>query len=90
MNNIIKENLIKVPQITLGFWVIKVLATTLGETGGDAVSMSMNFGYLLGTIIFMLLFVLAVTFQVRAPKFHPSLYWMTIIASTTVGTTLDH
>tara|TARA_R110001599_G_scaffold65035_1_gene183395 strand:- start:2244 stop:3002 length:759 start_codon:yes stop_codon:yes gene_type:complete len=88
MNNIIKENLIKVPQITLGFWVIKVLATTLGETGGDAVSMSMNFGYLLGTIIFMLLFVLAVTFQVRASKFHPSLYWMTIIASTTVGTTL--
>lgn len=88
MNNIIKDNLIKVPQITLGFWVIKVLATTLGETGGDAVSMSMNFGYLLGTIIFMLLFVLAVTFQVRASKFHPSLYWMTIIASTTVGTTL--
>ena len=65
-----------------------MLATTLGETGGDAVSMSMNFGYLLGTIIFMLLFVLAVTFQVRASKFHPSLYWMTIIASTTVGTTL--
>jgi uncharacterized membrane-anchored protein len=88
MNNTIKESLIKVPQITLGFWIIKVLATTLGETGGDAVSMSMDLGYLFGTIIFMLLFVLAVTFQVRASTFNPSLYWITIIASTTVGTTL--
>jgi uncharacterized membrane-anchored protein len=88
MNNTTKENLIKVPQITLGFWIIKVLATTLGETGGDAVSMSMDLGYLLGTIIFILLFVLAITFQVRASRFNPSLYWLTIIASTTVGTTL--
>jgi uncharacterized membrane-anchored protein len=88
MNNTMKENLIKVPQITLGFWIIKVLATTLGETSGDAVSMSMDLGYLLGTIIFMLFFVLAITFQARASRFNPSLYWLTIIASTTVGTTL--
>ena len=80
--------LVKVPAITLGFWVIKILATTLGETGGDAVSMSLNLGYLIGTGIFMVLFVGAVLFQIRAARFHPSLYWLTIIASTTVGTTL--
>lgn len=83
-----KETLAKVPAITLGFWVIKILATTLGETGGDAVSMSMNLGYLTSTGIFMLVFVGAVIFQIKAAKFHPFIYWLTIIASTTVGTTM--
>ena len=88
MNSEFDRALSKVPQITLGFWIIKILATTLGETGGDAVSMSMELGYLLSTIIFMLLFVGAVALQIVAKKFHPLLYWGTIIASTTVGTTL--
>jgi uncharacterized membrane-anchored protein len=87
MNTEIKKALSKVPEVTLGFWIIKILATTLGETGGDAVSMSMNLGYLVGTIIFMSLFAAAVTFQIRAKAFHPFLYWATIVASTTVGTT---
>ncbi len=78
----------KVPEVTLAFWVIKILATTLGETGGDAVSMSMNLGYLVGTAIFGVVFLAAVAFQIRAPRFHPVVYWFTIIASTTVGTTL--
>jgi uncharacterized membrane-anchored protein len=78
----------KVPQVTLLFWVIKIAATTLGETAGDAVSMSMGLGYLTGTGIFAGIFVLAVFAQIRARKFHPLLYWTTIIASTTVGTTL--
>ncbi|MEZ5595225.1 MAG: hypothetical protein R3E84_02355 [Pseudomonadales bacterium] len=79
---------VKVPAITLGFWVIKILATTLGETGGDAVSMSMDLGYLVGTVIFMVIFLGAVILQVKAKQFHPFLYWTTIVASTTVGTTL--
>jgi uncharacterized membrane-anchored protein len=83
-----KLALAKVPAITLGFWAIKILATTLGETGGDAVSMSMDLGYLVGTGIFMVVFVGAVLVQIKASKFHPFLYWATIIASTTVGTTL--
>jgi uncharacterized membrane-anchored protein len=83
-----KLALAKVPAITLGFWAIKILATTLGETGGDAVSMSMELGYLVGTGIFMVVFVGAVLVQIKAKKFHPFLYWATIIASTTVGTTL--
>jgi uncharacterized membrane-anchored protein len=78
----------KVPEVTLGFWVIKVLATTLGETGGDAVSMSMDLGYLAGTGIFAALFIVAVMVQISAQKFHPYVYWTTIIATTTVGTTL--
>jgi uncharacterized membrane-anchored protein len=88
MNSEMKDALIKVPQVTLGFWIIKILATTLGETGGDAVSMSMNLGYLIGTIIFMAFFILAVIFQVRTKEFNPYIYWVAIIASTTVGTTL--
>ncbi len=84
----ISESLSKVPALTLIFWVIKIAATTLGETGGDAVSMSMNLGYLVGTAIFAILFLVAVVFQIRAPKFHPAIYWITIIATTTVGTTL--
>ncbi len=70
------------------FWVIKIAATTLGETGGDAVSMSMHLGYLVGTVIFAAVFLLAVATQIRAKQFHPFLYWVTIIATTTVGTTL--
>jgi len=87
----------KVPQITLLFWIIKILATTLGETGGDAVTMSWlgettdeakGTGYLIGTAIFGVVFVAAVLVQLRAKEFHPFLYWLTIIATTTVGTTL--
>ena len=78
----------KVPEVTLLFWIIKIAATTLGETGGDAVSMSMNLGYLVGTAIFAVIFLGAVFFQIKAAKFHPFVYWFTIIATTTVGTTL--
>jgi uncharacterized membrane-anchored protein len=78
----------KVPQVTLTFWIIKIAATTLGETGGDAVTMSLNLGYLIGTGIFAALFIAAVLLQIKAERFHPVLYWATIIASTTVGTTL--
>lgn len=78
----------KVPEVVFLFWVIKIAATTLGETGGDAVSMSMNLGYLVGTAIFALIFLVAVYYQIKAPKFHPVIYWFTIIATTTVGTTL--
>ena len=83
-----EDTLSKVPEVTLGFWAIKILATTLGETGGDAVSMSMDLGYVVSTGIFLMLFVAAVAAQISAKKFYASLYWATIIASTTVGTTL--
>ena len=83
-----QEILSKVPAITLGFWIIKILATTLGETGGDAVSMSMNLGYLVSTAIFAAIFIVAVLAQISVTTFRPILYWTTIIASTTVGTTL--
>ena len=82
------EGFSKVPEVNLVFWVIKILATTLGETGGDAFSMSMNLGYLVSTAIFALIFLGAVVIQVRAKKFHPVIYWTTIVATTTVGTTL--
>ncbi len=78
----------KVPEVTLVFWIIKILATTIGETGGDALSMSMNLGYLLSTGIFAVIFAIAVTVQVLAKKFNPVIYWTTIVATTTVGTTL--
>lgn len=78
----------KVPEVTLLFWIIKIAATTLGETGGDSVSMSMNLGYLVGTGIFAVIFLAAVTAQIKAKYFSPVLYWTTIIATTTVGTTL--
>jgi uncharacterized membrane-anchored protein len=80
--------LTKVPEVTLLFWIIKIAATTLGETGGDALSMSMGFGYLTSTGIFAAIFALAVVAQIKAKQFHPMLYWITIIATTTVGTTL--
>ncbi|MEO6295664.1 MAG: hypothetical protein ABIO74_01060 [Dokdonella sp.] len=88
MNPDADRSLSKVPQVTLVFWITKILATTLGETGGDAVSMSMGLGYLVGTGIFAAIFLVAVMAQVRAKNFHPILYWATIIATTTVGTTL--
>lgn len=78
----------KVPAVTLVFWGVKIVATTLGETGGDALSMSMHLGYLLSTGIFAVVFALAVWAQIRAKKFHAELYWLTIIATTTLGTTL--
>jgi uncharacterized membrane-anchored protein len=83
-----EKALAKVPEVTLGFWLIKIAATTLGETGGDAVSMSLNLGYLVSTAIFSLIFLIAVLAQVKAKGFNPFLYWLTIIATTTVGTTL--
>ena len=78
----------KVPEVTLAFWVVKVIATTLGETGGDAVSMSLELGYLVATAIFAVVFAIAVTAQIAAKRFHSALYWTTIVATTTVGTTL--
>ncbi len=78
----------KVPEVTLLFWIVKIAATTLGETGGDAVSMSMDLGYLVATGIFTLVFLGAVGAQIAARRFHPALYWTTIIATTTLGTTL--
>lgn len=83
-----EQVLSKVPAVTSIFWVLKIAATTLGEIGGDAVSMSMHLGYLIGTAIFGALFAIAVIIQIRAKQFHPFLYWATIVATTTVGTTL--
>lgn len=88
MRTIEKEVLSKVPEVTLLFWIMKIVATTLGETGGDAVSMSMNLGYFISTVLFAFVFCIAVYVQVKARYFHPMLYWLTIIATTTVGTTL--
>ena len=86
--DITKRTLGKIPEVTLIFWIIKIAATTLGETGGDAVSMSMHQGYLVGTVIFAAIFLVAVAAQIKAKGFHPLLYWITIITTTTVGTTL--
>jgi uncharacterized membrane-anchored protein len=88
MNANTYKSLSKVPEVTLVFWIIKIAATTLGETGGDAVSMSLNLGYLIGTGIFATTFAVAVAAQVFVKRFHPLLYWTTIVATTTVGTTL--
>jgi uncharacterized membrane-anchored protein len=78
----------KVPEVTLVFWIMKIAATTLGETGGDTVTMTLNWGYLVGTAIFFSLLVILVGLQIAAKKFYPVLYWATIVASTTAGTTL--
>ena len=78
----------KVPEVTLAFWVIKIAATTLGETGGDAVSMTFGLGYLVSTILFAALFLALAAAQIRAKSFHPWLYWAVIVATTTVGTTM--
>ena len=82
------EALNKVPEITLVFWIIKIAATTLGETGGDTVTMTLNWGYLAGTALFLAALVALVCLQITAKKFHPLLYWSTIVASTTFGTTM--
>jgi uncharacterized membrane-anchored protein len=86
MNKVLQQS--KVPEVTLIFWLIKVLATTLGETGGDAASMSMNLGYALSSVIFIGLFVVAVVVQISAKAFHPPLYWFVVVATTTAGTTM--
>ncbi|SDC85568.1 COG4705 family protein [Paraburkholderia lycopersici] len=78
----------KVPEVTLGFWIIKIACTTLGETGGDWVTMSLNLGYLVGSLIFLACFVVLVSAQIRAHRFYSWLYWATIVATTTLGTTL--
>lgn len=85
-----KANIVfsKVPAVTLGFWIIKIAATTLGETGGDTVTMTLKWGYLAGTILFLAFLIVLVTAQIRAKKFRPYLYWATIVASTTFGTTM--
>ena len=88
MTEHVKTALSKVPEVTLGFWVIKVIATTLGETGGDAVTLTLGLGYLAGTAIFATILIAAVAAQIAAKQFHPSLYWAVIVATTTAGTTL--
>jgi uncharacterized membrane-anchored protein len=88
MTRVCEAPLSKVPEVTLVFWIIKIAATTLGETGGDTVTMTMNLGYLTGTAIFLSAFLVLVTLQIAAKQFRPWLYWATIIASTTAGTTM--
>ncbi len=88
MNRQLKEILGKVPEVTFWFWVVKIAATTLGETGGDAVTMSLKLGYAVGTAIFAAIFVALVAAQISAKKFHAFLFWAVIVATTTVGTTL--
>ncbi len=88
MNESPASALTKVPAVTLGFWIIKILATTLGETGGDTVTMTWDLGYLAGSALFLALLVALVGAQIAARQFHPFLYWATIVASTTLGTTL--
>ena len=83
-----KDGLSKVPEVTLAFWIIKIAATTLGETGGDSITMTLNWGYLAGTALFLSLLIALVITQILAEAFHPALYWATIIASTTFGTTM--
>jgi uncharacterized membrane-anchored protein len=78
----------KVPEVTLIFWIVKIAATTLGETGGDALSMTLNLGYAISSLIFIGFFVATVTFQIGARRFHPFLYWAVIVATTTAGTTM--
>jgi uncharacterized membrane-anchored protein len=88
MNSIAKDSLSKVPAVTFGFWIIKIAATTLGETGGDAVSMTVNLGYAVSSLIFIGLFAVAVAAQIAARRFNPFLYWFVIVATTTAGTTM--
>src|SRR4051812_15744145 len=77
-----REVLAKVPAVTLGFWIIKIAATTLGETGGDTITMTLNWGYLAGAALFIALLIVLIILQIRAKRFHPWLYWATIVAST--------
>jgi uncharacterized membrane-anchored protein len=77
----------KVPEVTLAFWIVKICATTLGETGGDALSMTLNLGYAVSTLIFLAFFAVTLAFQVSAKYYHPVFYWLVVVATTTVGTT---
>src|SRR3979411_30992 len=88
MNAVDRNTTSKVPAVTLGFWIIKILATTLGETGGDTVTMTLKWGYLAGTALFLALLIALVIAQILAKRFNPFLYWATIVASTTFGTTM--
>jgi uncharacterized membrane-anchored protein len=88
MNEKLSETLSKIPEVTLTFWIIKIAATTLGETAGDTVTMTLNWGYLAGTALFLVALIVLVTWQIIANNFHPFLYWATIVASTTFGTTM--
>ncbi len=88
MTSIAKNGLSKVPEVTLGFWIVKIAATTLGETGGDALSMSMHLGYAISSAIFIGLFLVAVAAQITVKSFRPFLYWAVIVATTTAGTTM--
>ncbi|MBX5453974.1 MAG: hypothetical protein K6U10_08560 [Acidobacteriia bacterium] len=89
MHNVRREEIMsKVPEVTLFFWIIKIAATTLGETGGDSVTMTLGWGYLSGTALFFALLVVLVLAQILAKRFHAFLYWATIVASTTFGTTM--
>ncbi len=83
----LRDALSKVPQVALAFWVVKILATTLGETGGDALSMTLNLGYGVSTLIFLAFFLVTLAFQVRSKHYHPLFYWAVVVATTTVGTT---
>jgi uncharacterized membrane-anchored protein len=87
-SKVMPKSFSKVPEVTLSFWVIKIAATTLGETAGDTITMTLNWGYLAGTAIFFAALVVLVGLQIMAKRFHPFLYWATIIASTTFGTTM--
>ena len=88
MNDTVRQAVSKVPQVTLGFWIIKIFATTLGETGGDALSMTLNLGYAVSSLIFICIFAAAVAAQIKVKNFHPYLYWAVIVATTTLGTTM--
>jgi uncharacterized membrane-anchored protein len=88
MNGLNAGNLSKVPEVTLGFWIIKIIATTLGETGGDAVSMTLDWGYAWSSLLFIGIFAVAVAAQMAAKSFHPFLYWAVVVATTTAGTTM--
>jgi uncharacterized membrane-anchored protein len=88
MRDVVERAASKVPEVTLVFWIIKIAATTLGETGGDTVTMTLNWGYLDGTALFLALLVVLIACQIAAKKFYPFLYWATIVASTTAGTTM--
>ncbi len=89
MNGSMKDHALnKVPEVTLAFWIIKIAATTLGETGGDSITMTLNWGYLFGTALFLGLLIVLVIAQILAKRFQPFLYWATIVASTTFGTTM--
>src|SRR6201987_2559914 len=88
VSNYLHEAATKVPEVTLGFWVVKIAATTFGETGGDSVTMTLDWGYLTGTAIFLSLLALLVALQIAAKRFHPLLYWATIVATPPAGTTI--